>query len=244
MRKLAWIVFIILATASASAQQTVVRVIACDRTMTRGLNLPVEAVRPIEAPANGWPSNLGAFLDELERRTAIAPIGVQEVERAAIEPGQERTIAGSPVTLISRAGDSADVKIDSAMVHVPANGTAVVGNQVHFFAVSVLDSTASARTPDPLRIRKGVIAEPQVISRVNPLYPEEARMARATGIVIVQAEIDREGNVVWVHVLKPLPYGLSEAAVDAVRQWRFSPATIDGKPVSVLFNLTTNFRLK
>jgi len=243
MKKLAWIVFIFLATAAASAQQTVVRVVACNRTMTHGLNLPVEAVQPIDAPANGWPPNLGAFLDELERRTAIAPIGVQEVERAALDPGQERTIARTAVTLIARSGDTADVKIDSAVVHVAVGGTVVVGNQVHFFAVSVLDAGAAFRTPDPLRISKGVIEAPQVVSKVNPLYPEEARKAHISGIVIVQAEIDREGNVAWVHVLKPLPNGLTESALDAVRQWRFSPSTLDGKPVAVLFNLTTNFKL-
>jgi len=244
MRKLAWIVFIFLATASASAQQTVVRVVACDRAGVRAEDLQADAWQPIEARAGGWPSNLGALLDELERRAAVAPIRVMEIERAALDPGQERMIAGLPVRLLSRASDTAEVSVNSVVVRVPAGGTVVVGNRVHFFAVSVLDSEAAARTSDPVRIKNDVVTPPRPISTVNPFYPESARRDRVSGIVIVQVEIDETGNVLWVHVLKGLPDGLSEAAVDAVRQRHFEPATADGKPVAVLFNLTTNFRLK
>jgi TonB family protein len=63
------------------------------------------------------------------------------------------------------------------------------------------------------------------------------------GVVILEAVIDRDGNVKDVMVLKPLPYGLSEAAVDAVKQWKFKPGTLDGTPVDVIFNLTVNFKL-
>ena len=45
-------------------------------------------------------------------------------------------------------------------------------------------------------------------------------------------------------VLKGLPMGLSEAAEEAVKRWKFKPATLNGKPVSVYFNLTVNFQLQ
>jgi TonB family protein len=44
-------------------------------------------------------------------------------------------------------------------------------------------------------------------------------------------------------VLKPLPFGLDQAAVDAVRRWKFKPGTLNGQPVDVIFNLTVNFKL-
>ena len=44
-------------------------------------------------------------------------------------------------------------------------------------------------------------------------------------------------------MLKGLSHGLDQAAVDAIRQWTFEPATIDGKPVPVIFNLTIRFKL-
>ncbi len=62
--------------------------------------------------------------------------------------------------------------------------------------------------------------------------------------MIVQAIIDKQGNVTNVKVLKGLPMGLEEAAVDAIKQWRFRPATLNGKPVTVYYNLTVNFKLQ
>lgn len=94
----------------------------------------------------------------------------------------------------------------------------------------------------PLRVG-GDVKAPVVINRVEPMYPEEARKARITGIVIVEATIDRNGVVKNATVLKPLPFGLDQAALDAVRQWTFKPGTLNGEPVDVFFNLTINFKL-
>jgi len=95
---------------------------------------------------------------------------------------------------------------------------------------------------DALRVG-GDVKAPVVISRVEPLYPEEARKARIMGIVIVEAIIDRNGVVKNASVLKPLPFGLDQAALDSVKQWKFKPATLNGQPVDVIFNLTINFKL-
>ena len=81
------------------------------------------------------------------------------------------------------------------------------------------------------------------ITRVEPTYPEVARKARIAGIVIVECIIDKSGNVTNVQVLKPLPFGLDQAAVDAVKRWKFKPGTLNGQPVDVIFNLTVNFKL-
>jgi len=89
----------------------------------------------------------------------------------------------------------------------------------------------------------GDVKAPVVISRVEPMYPEEARKARITGIVIVEAIIDRNGVVKNASVLKTLPFGLDQAALDSVKQWRFKPGTLNGQPVDVIFNLTINFKL-
>jgi len=89
----------------------------------------------------------------------------------------------------------------------------------------------------------GDVNAPVAIVHVEPQYTDEARQARVSGVVIVQALIDHNGVVKDVHVLKPLPYGLSEAAVDAVKQWSFKPGTLNGEAVDVLFNLTINFKL-
>ena len=94
----------------------------------------------------------------------------------------------------------------------------------------------------PLRVG-GDVKAPVVINRVEPVYPEVARKARISGIVIVECIIDKGGNVTNVQVLKPLPFGLDQAAVDAVKRWKFKPGTLNGQPVDVIFNLTVNFKL-
>jgi protein TonB len=90
----------------------------------------------------------------------------------------------------------------------------------------------------------GDVQKPEKISAPAPQYTEIARKARIQGVVIVQAIIDEQGNVTNVQVLKGLPMGLSESAVDAVKQWKFKPATLNAKPVAVYFNLTVNFQLQ
>jgi protein TonB len=100
--------------------------------------------------------------------------------------------------------------------------------------------------PDGRGIRqvKGDVVKPEALARVDPVYTESARRARIQGVVIVETIIDTHGRVTDVRVLKSLPMGLSESAVDAVRQWRFKPATLDGRAVSVYFTLTVRFELQ
>lgn len=89
----------------------------------------------------------------------------------------------------------------------------------------------------------GEVKRPIAIHQPKPSYSETARKARIQGAVVLEAIIDKEGNVVDLKVLKGLPFGLSEEAVKAVRQWKFRPATLNGKPVAVFYNLTANFGL-
>lgn len=95
----------------------------------------------------------------------------------------------------------------------------------------------------PIRVG-GDVKAPQKLVYPSPQYTEIARKARITGVVIVEAIIDKEGNVTNVKVLKGLPMGLDQAAAEAVRKWKFEPATLNGKPVAVIYNLTVNFQLQ
>ena len=95
----------------------------------------------------------------------------------------------------------------------------------------------------PVRVG-GNVKPPVSIKRVEPVYTEIARKARIEGIVIIEAIIDRNGNVTDARVLKPLPMGLDQAALDAVKQWKFKPGTLGNQPVPVIYNLTVNFRLQ
>lgn len=81
----------------------------------------------------------------------------------------------------------------------------------------------------------------KVLKRVDAVYPPAAKEARIAGTVILRVLVGRTGEVEDVEILKDLPKGLGTAAVAAVRQWRFEPATVDGKPVPARATLTFNF---
>lgn len=100
-----------------------------------------------------------------------------------------------------------------------------------------------ASRKDLLTTEDDGVTPPRALLKEPPKYTEEAREARIQGVVILGTVIDTSGRVTDIEVLKGLPLGLSEAAAEAVRQWRFEPALKDGKPVSVFYNLTINFRL-
>ena len=70
------------------------------------------------------------------------------------------------------------------------------------------------------------------------MYPEEARQNGVSGITILELVIDKTGRVVRASVLKPVEHGGSEAALAAVKQWTFRPATRNGEPVDAIFNVT------
>jgi protein TonB len=91
----------------------------------------------------------------------------------------------------------------------------------------------------------GMVA-PEVVFRVDPVYPELARRMRREGLVIVRAEIGRDGQVhdAQVATAQPPGIGFEQAALDAVRAWKFRPATLAGRPVAVLYHLTVRFRLR
>lgn len=91
----------------------------------------------------------------------------------------------------------------------------------------------------------GDMNPPEKTYAPQPQYTEIARKARIQGVVIVQAIIDKEGNVTSVKLLKGLPMGLDTAALDAIKKWKFKPATLaDGRPVAVYYTLTVNFQLQ
>ena len=98
-------------------------------------------------------------------------------------------------------------------------------------------------TDQPIHFTVGM-TRPAVTYQVQPRYSEAARRAGVQGAVTVEAVIDEQGRVTDVKILRGLPMGLDREAVAAVRQWRFTPATLQGKPVKVYFSLTVNFRIQ
>jgi len=87
----------------------------------------------------------------------------------------------------------------------------------------------------------GVLMPPRVIHRVEPEYPAAALSAHAGGDVVLSVQVEKDGSVSRVTVVKDLPFGLSREAVRAVGKWRFDPATVNGKPVAQAVEVTVHF---
>jgi protein TonB len=88
----------------------------------------------------------------------------------------------------------------------------------------------------------GQIKEPKKLKNVAPVYPDIAKQARVQGIVILECTISPQGKVTDVKVLRGIPL-LDAAAIEAVKQWVYTPTLLNGVPVPVIMTVTVNFRL-
>ena len=89
----------------------------------------------------------------------------------------------------------------------------------------------------------GSVRAPEVIRQVDAEFSEEARKAKFSGNVIVSLIVDDGGNPQRVRCARDVGMGLCDKAVEAVRQWKFKPATKDGKPVKVEMSVEVNFQV-
>ena len=93
----------------------------------------------------------------------------------------------------------------------------------------------------PIRIG-GNVQQANLISRVTPVYPADAKRDRIQGTVSLQVTIDKEGHVQSVSVLQG-PQELVQSAVDAVSQWTYKPTLLNGQPVEVITTVDVNYTL-
>jgi TonB family protein len=104
------------------------------------------------------------------------------------------------------------------------------------------DELASRQSSAPVSSVRvgGNIDPPKKIRDVRPVYPPDAAAARAGGIVIMEAKIATDGTVRDPRILRSAPM-FDQAALDAVRQWIFTPTLLNGSPVEVIMTVTVNF---
>ena len=184
----------------------------------------------------------------------IAPVAIAHVRPpdsgqprrvAPRDPQRSRSLeapAPAPVTI---ATDPSDLLDDPGPTEPNGSGLAIGDVGLEDPAGSggdaVGDATAS-QGAEPRRVG-GDIVPPTKLVHVAPAYPEIARIARVSGIVVVDCTIDPAGNVVDVRVLSGNPL-LAPSAVEAVNRWRYEPSRLNGVPVSVLMTVTVRFDLK
>lgn len=110
------------------------------------------------------------------------------------------------------------------------------------FAVSLAAVPAAAgqaAANQPLRVG-GNVKPPERVKYVAPMYPAAAAAARVSGVVIIEAVIGTDGSVTEATVVRSIAL-LDQAALAAVKQWKYTPTTLNGKPVPVVMTVTVNF---
>ena len=115
----------------------------------------------------------------------------------------------------------------------------------HTYTIApVLPTPPPAITTVPDEVEAYIhVNPPSVIHRVKPRYTGTAKKLGIEGAVVMSLLIDTDGRVVDLTVLRSLPFGLTQNAVEAVRQWLFEPCTFNDRPVRVRYTLTVVFRL-
>ena len=96
-------------------------------------------------------------------------------------------------------------------------------------------------TPQRVRVSSGV-SQGLLVRHVNPTYPPLARQARIQGVVVLQAQISKGGDIENLQLISGHPM-LAPAAIEAVKQWKYKPYLLNGEPVEVDTQVQVNFTL-
>ena len=174
---------------------------------------------------------------------AVQPKVVRQVV-IEIDSGQLRTPTKIPQKI-------AMIKEEEAPPPAAASGViggvagGVPGGQMGGVLGGIISSTPVAvpkvAAPQRVRVSQGVTTG-LLIHKVQPAYPPLAKQARIQGPVVLQAEISKNGTIENLRVISGHPM-LTQAALDAVRQWRYKPYILNGEPVEVETQVTVNFSL-
>jgi protein TonB len=164
-----------------------------------------------------------------------------------------RSIGGGPVAAVSTGAPlvepsriSPETGLENARPSTVDIDTRVgIGGNGGTVDLGTVEGVAPPPPPPPvrpIRLHEGIQAPRKTVD-VAPIYPALARLSHVEGVVILEAVIDAHGIVESVRVLRSIQL-LDQAAVGAVRQWRFTPALLNGEPVPVVMTVTVKFALQ
>jgi periplasmic protein TonB len=176
---------------------------------------------------------------------AAAPVKIVKVIQTDIVNGQLRTPTKIPQKIQMIKEDEAPPPVMASTGVVGGVPGGVPGGSMGGVIGSVLSSTPVAvpkiATPQRVRVSSGV-STGLLVRKVPPTYPPLARQARIQGVVILQAQISKEGNIENLQLVSGHPM-LAPAAIEAVKQWKYRPYLLNGEPVEVDTQVQVNFTL-
>jgi TonB family protein len=212
------------------------------RNDTNGAQLNASSRKALEGLLASAPASANGRRPFTDGASVIRDIDAM-VQTASTALTQWRFEAPASAPAIARISTSFDLVANRATTGAPAPLSGFAGMAgAPIRTVFGARTTAAPPSDGTLRVG-GPIRAPEKVFSVNPDYPQEARDARVQGVVIVEAKIGGDGSVAEAWVLRSIPL-LDQAALDAVRQWRFTPTLLNGVPVPVIMTVTVNFSLR
>ena len=157
---------------------------------------------------------------------------------------QQAGAASTGEPLLAVASDRevlAYVRLKPGGVGYVSAAAATQGLKVLSFGKSGDVASASGGPQEAIRVG-GAIAMPAKISSVPPVYPPAAKIARVEGTVELEVVIGATGSVESVNVIRGIPL-ITDAAVNAVKQWKYAPTVVNGTAVPVKMTTKVSFTL-
>jgi len=185
----------------------------------------------------------------ITERIPKAKSGDSDVVRApensveVVEPATKKPSLGNVRLAKPKIGRSPSVQANSATEpNLELSGDVVPAGESSLSANFADTAKQPAAPAAPVAIG-GDVKPARMISSVAPMYPALAKSQHIAGSVRVDALVDTNGRVTTMKIVSG-PSMLHQAAMDALRQWKYQPATLDGKPVPMHLTVTIQFRLQ
>lgn len=173
-----------------------------------------------------WSDGSAAMPIDLAPESAIRKAFSEEIHKRSVDEVQAYWSGQEDAKGVTRPTIAADQKEALKLVRENRGAIAYVSTSADFTGVNII----------------AVVNPPVVIKKVPPNYTQSALRFRVQGDVVLRLQINEEGEVDDVTVIEGLKHGLTEEAVQAVKKWRFKPATTGGMAVSAEIDVTVNFR--
>lgn len=210
------------------------------------------SVSPEASPAVSAPSSQPTLspVSSPKSVTSPAPAAVAVTTTplpAHVQPAAKPAVTSAMVSETLNSHPVAPQRTDSASTEAPTVESTEGGDDSAAALPGAISSPSDISIPTP-RLQPdgpvkigGQVKEPRLISSPPPVYPQTAIHMNIQGDVVIQAVIDKSGNVAEAHVVSGPPM-LRAAALDALRRWKYQPSMLDGQPIAVQTLVTIHFR--
>jgi periplasmic protein TonB len=232
------------------------------------VSVPAHASAPVQTPASGpatvtraataGPSadseTTNPQADNAQMALSHPTLEVKPAKPAATAASNPKTANPTPtnenknenkVVAVTKSASIEKAPAPTAeIVQPPAPSTFDSGSadkEIAGIASSVAATVPRVAAAGTLKISQG-LTQGLLIKKVSPVYPQSAKQMHIQGTVELQANIGKDGNVTNVKALKG-DIGLARAAIDAVKQWKYKPYTLNNEPVEIQTQITVNFKL-